>query len=662
MNPTDDQAGSEAIRPNRSEIERVLHRYWGHSSFRPGQAEIVEAVLAGRDVFGVLPTGSGKTVGYALPAAVLGGLTLVISPLVALMADQAAGLNRRGIRAAFIHSGLSARQIEQRWIDAEYGLFRLLYVSPERLQTELFEARAARLGVRRLAVDEAHCVSEWGHDFRPAYLAVKRARTLLGDPPMAALTATATPEVRRDVLDLLGLRNPVVVIAGFDRPNIVWSVETTDDKITAARRSLSRVPGAGILFAATRRGAEEWGKRLNGWGIPAAVYHGGLDSQVRETARIRWQEGEVRIMAATNAFGMGIDRPDVRLVLHTDLPGSLEAYYQEAGRAGRDGCEAHAVLLYHPSDIAGRQALIRAGRPDIRQIRAVYDAVCNLERISLGSRPEGEVTPDLEQAALLSKCSPYTVRRVLATLEEEAIWTLVHHRKGSLALRMLQSPQSLRHYASGRPGRRLAQFVEAVLRTAPVESYTSWQEVDERRLARKASLSVERVRAGLGFLAQRGFLEWAPAEDAVRIVFNEPRVARVTVDQRRMERALRRAETRLDVMVRYATASVCRRRFILGYFGEEAPAECAACDVCLSERERPAVALGEEAAYALLLETAQKSRYGPHWAHRLGIEPERLEAMLERLLALGFLRRTSGQQFMITEAGYDYLDQWAPSG
>ncbi|MFB3131422.1 MAG: ATP-dependent DNA helicase RecQ, partial [Rhodothermales bacterium] len=332
------------------QAQAALRRFWGHPGFRPGQREVIEAVLAGRDVLAILPTGGGKSVCYQVPALLRDGLTLVVSPLIALMQDQVAQLDARGVKAAFINSTLAAREIEQRWTDAEFGRYRLLYVAPERLQSDIFLARAERLNVTLLAVDEAHCISEWGHHFRPSYLQIAQARVHLGDPPTIAVTATATPEVRRDIVEHLALRDPEVIVKGFDRPNLVWSIFRAENKREKVLDVLRGVPGSGLLYAATRRAVEDWAGWLAQQGETVMAYHGGLAHEVREKAQHAWIESRVRLVVATNAFGMGIDKPDVRSVIHLDVPASLEAYYQEAGRAGRDGHPADCILLWQKRD------------------------------------------------------------------------------------------------------------------------------------------------------------------------------------------------------------------------------------------------------------------------------------------------------------------------
>jgi ATP-dependent DNA helicase RecQ len=303
-----------------AQANELLKRHWGYDEFRPGQWDVIAQVLAGRDALIVLPTGGGKSMCYQLPSLLLDGLTIVVSPLIALMQDQVDALKKRGIAAACLHSQLAPSAIEQIFTDAEFGRYRLLYMAPERFESELFQARASRLKVACLAIDEAHCISEWGYDFRPAYLAIPKAYPLLGHPPVVALTATATPGVRRDIAERLALRDPYRTVQGFDRPNIVWSVFRASDKRARLKDVLSGVPGCGVVYAATRRGVEQWSRQIAGMGVSVSSYHGGMEAQRREAEASTWLGGKTRVMVATNAFGMGIDHPGVRFVVHVDLP------------------------------------------------------------------------------------------------------------------------------------------------------------------------------------------------------------------------------------------------------------------------------------------------------------------------------------------------------
>ena len=572
----------------------MLRDTWGYPEFRPGQDEIIEAVLQGRDVLGVLPTGGGKSITYQVPSLLGDGFTMVISPLIALMQDQVAGLKARGIEAAFINSTLSYREIDQAWTDAEYGRYRLLYVAPERLETDMFKARADRLNVSLLAVDEAHCVSEWGHHFRPAYLEIPEGRKLLGDPPTVAVTATATPFVRRDIIEHLDLDDPLELVHGFDRPNIIWSVFRTESKRQKVRDVLRGVQGSGIVYASTRRGVEDWTKWLRREGVSAAGYHGGLRSDRRSKIQDDWIEGDTRVIVATNAFGMGIDKPDVRFVIHVDLPASVESYYQEAGRGGRDGQPAYAVLLFQPPDASTQEALIESGHPSGQDVRAVYDAICNAGQVPIGSDPEAPVVVDEDVVMKLTDLSRGKISTAMELLErQEALRTLPRRHHDGL-IRFEEPANAIRNYARSLDNRKLADFVHDLLRTVHADAFSSWWRLDLRRLVRRTELDRERVSRGLSYLAGRGLLQWHPPGDALRVELLIPRAQKLPVDDRGVQSAKKRAEKRLRYMLRYARSTTCRRRFLRMYFGETAPEACGTCDVCMGRHEEVTVTPDDE--------------------------------------------------------------------
>lgn len=630
--------------PTLAEAEAALRRHWGHERFRPGQAEAVEAVLKGEDVLAVLPTGGGKSVCYQVPAVVLGGLTVVVSPLVALMEDQVAGLRARGVAATFLHAAVPYREAEQRWTDAEFGRYRLLYLAPERLASETFRARAPRLPIARLAIDEAHCISEWGHDFRPSYLRLAEAAEHLGRPPLLAVTATATPRVREEIVRALGLRSPRLVVRGFDRPNLVPSVFHVEDKRARLLEVVRAVPGSAIVYAATRRGTEAWAETLRGAGVAAEAYHAGLPAATRTAVQERWQEGATRVVTATSAFGMGVDKPDVRLVAHVDLPPSVEAYYQEAGRGGRDGATAYAVLLVAPGDEAAALSFAEEGHPEAADVQAVYTAACSLAQIPLGSAGAGPAALDLERVAEVAGCSPMRARAAAEALFREGVWEALPARPERGLVRFRQPAEAVRRYAEGLPNEALAAFVRELLRGVEADAFSGWSDLDLCALGRRTGLGRGRLLRGLAFLAERGLLAYHAEEEAhsaagrlLRFRLAGPRTQSVPLDVAALRRSRRRAEARLADVRRYARALSCRRHFLLGYFGEPAPAHCGRCDVCLG-RHRPALVTPEDepALRRLLAETARGAR--PEDLHLEGLPAHRTVGLLDWLLHEGYLR------------------------
>jgi ATP-dependent DNA helicase RecQ len=648
---------------SRKEALGVLEARWGHGSFRAGQWPAIRAVLDGRDVLAILPTGGGKSVCYQLPGLMTDGLTLVVSPLIALMRDQVQALQQRGIAATFVDSTLRRREIEQRWTDARHGRYELLYVAPERLDTERFEQRADTLPVTLLAVDEAHCVSEWGHHFRPSYLEIAQARDWLGGPPTIAVTATATPEVRRDVTEQLALRAPEQIVQGFDRPNLVWSIFRPENKRRKVRDVIEGVGGSGLLYAATRRRTERWAGWLSGEDIPAAAYHAGLESEERERVQEAWLGGSARVVAATNAFGMGIDKPDVRFVIHADVPGSLEAYYQEAGRAGRDGERAHAVLLYAERDAGVQRDLIERSHPEAEAVRQVYEAVCNLAQVPVGEEPETPLAVDYGAVAQLAECTPQDARQAAELLERQEVWSVLPVRTNHALIRFERSPQALRRYADKLSNRALAGFVRTLLRTVHADAFGAWWEIDLRLLERRTDLERPRLMRGLDFLEERDLLGWHPPATSARMQMNVPRTDRLAVDDRKVRRSRRRAEKRLDDMIRYARSVTCRRHHLLTYFGEASPERCGRCDVCLGRHEGIAVTADDEPVLRGVLRRIAEGEPRPEWFDgEPPVSARRLDRLLDWLVQKRYLEVQAPlkEQFDVTDRARDLLQQWSP--
>lgn len=577
---------------DQKKAEQVLEKYWGHKQFRNGQWGAIQALLEGQDVVTILPTGGGKSLCYQLPALLVEGMALVISPLVSLMQDQVSALNKCGIKAAFINSSLSRRKIDQRWTDAEYGRYDLLYVAPERLDSELFKARAERLKIAFLAVDEAHCVSEWGHDFRPAYLKIGEVRSTIGDPPVIALTATATPEARKDVTEQLALKTPYLAIKGFDRPNIVWSVFHDENKRTKVLEVLQQVQGSGIIYVTTRRQAKDWCRFLTAQEVSASAYHGGMTLEDREKSQDRWVAGKVRMMVATNAFGMGIDKPDVRTVIHVGLPASVEAYYQEAGRAGRDGQKAYAVLLVREGDEQIQEHLIATSHPSRKEILGVYDALCNVAQVPTGVQPEEPIPVNTKAIRKITGLSRGAIRTAVSVLEEEEVWETVQLDGRYGLIRFRGSIEAIRSYANRSTNPALARFVRTVLRTVYADAASKWYKLDVRLLEQRAELSRKRLVKGMTYLAESGLIAWYPPDpEAVRVVFQQPRTKSVPLDMESLEAGLQQARRKLKRIMRYAWTPTCRRHFLLSYFGQEGASTCGSCDHCMKRHESSVITL-----------------------------------------------------------------------
>lgn len=647
----------------RTEAERLLLHHWKHAQFRTGQWEIIEAILDGEDVLAILPTGGGKSICYQLPALLQEGLTLVVSPLISLMQDQVAGLRARKISAAFINSTLSAREVDQRWTDAEFGRYRLLYVSPERLQSEVFQARASRLPVKQIVVDEAHCISEWGRHFRPAYQEIAGVRALLGGPPVAAFTATATPLVRRDIVEQLALRAPVVVATGFDRPNITWSIFRTPSKQQKVLEIIGNVRGSGILYTATRKSAERWAYWLASQGETVEVYHGGLGTETRAGVQDAWLKGEKRIIVATNAFGMGIDKPDVRFVIHVEMPGSVEAYYQEAGRAGRDGKKAYAVLLFQHEDTRTQRYLLESGHPDARSVRIVYDAACNVAQIPIGTLPTSPVTIRYE---VLQKVTGFTRGKLVQAVEilsRQKTWQVLPSKKYIGLLRFDQPVDGIRAYVERSGNRALGRFVNDLLRVVHADAFSGWWEFDLRLFQRRTGIDRVRLARGLEFLASRDLLSWQPPGTAFRVVLTHARAQRLPVDDHMVQKSFRRAEIHFQDMLRYARSVTCRRQFLLAYFGENHPSTCGTCDVCLGRHRDISIQPEDEPLLRNILQQIEGGASGREWMGLEGIPDDRIDYLVAYLFQEAYIsvRHPLEEAFVLEEKGRGWLSGWAPS-
>ncbi|MEJ2186256.1 MAG: RecQ family ATP-dependent DNA helicase, partial [Gemmatimonadota bacterium] len=561
------------------QARELLRRHFGYDGFRAGQRQAVDAVLTGRDALVLMPTGGGKSLCYQIPSQILPGSTLVVSPLISLMKDQVDSLARHGIAATFVNSTLRASEIEERLQAVQDGRVRLLYVAPERFQSRSFRARLDALRVSLLAVDEAHCISTWGHDFRPAYLGLGRLRESLGCP-VIGLTATATPEVRSDIIAQLRLRRPVVVAKGFDRPNLRWHVlaaHNDAEKDHLLRRLLQPyrrgAPGVAIVYAATRRTVDSIADLLIRAGFPAAGYHAGVKGAERRRLQESFMDGAIRVVVATNAFGMGIDKPDVRLVVHYHTPASLEDYYQEAGRAGRDGGQADCVLLHAYADRFTHEFLIDRANPDRATIEGVY------ARMRRAVRPDGFVPLDGELRREVDGLAGGGERTdaVLRVLETHGVMRGLARPGMRPWIRLIARPERIRRELAGHTPERA--LLRALWQSAGVRIYRG-REFSAQWLDRVTG-SAEETSAMLDDLRARTILDWrppAPRRIPELLVNVDP--ARLPIPWAELSRRKRLDLEKLRTMQAYAYQRGCRRAFILHYFGEQAPRRCGACDHC----------------------------------------------------------------------------------
>ena len=557
----------------------LLRERFGHDAFRPGQQLAVESILAGHDTLVILPTGGGKSLCYQVPALLLDGLTVVLSPLISLMKDQVDALDARGIPAAFINSSLSSSQISDRLARAQRGELKLLYVAPERFDFGSAAGRIAAAGVSLLAVDEAHCISEWGHDFRPSYRRVREIHDRLGNPPTVALTATATPEVRRDIARVLSLRDPVLVLTGFDRPNLRWHVVRTkndSEKDGTLVSLLARHEGVAIVYAATRKTVDRVAQHLTRGGIAAAAYHAGLDESRRKEVQEAFMAERVRAIVATNAFGMGIDKRNVRLVAHHAMPGSLEAYYQEAGRAGRDGETADCFLLHAFQDRFTHEFFIKGACPERSVVEAVYAAACK--------RSDADGTLALDAAGLAAaargKISDREAESALRLLSAAGAVSSAAGSLGRVRVRLLATPERIRAELGTDESLELG-LLRAMWRAT------------RGAVAEGAIVDLDALPPGLGggvgaaplldALQARQMLIWSRVGAGLVVTDRGAPASRWPIDWETLDRRRRAELAQLDAVQKYAYTNRCRRGFVLRYFGDPAATNrCAQCDNCLA--------------------------------------------------------------------------------
>jgi ATP-dependent DNA helicase RecQ len=570
------------------DIHEVLREHWGYTQFRPVQEDVIRSVMAGKDTLALLPTGGGKSICFQVPALATGRLCLVISPLIALMKDQVERLKRMGIPARAITSAMSHVEIDNTLESAAVGRLAFLYVSPERIGSELFQARLPRMPIGIIAVDEAHCISQWGYDFRPSYLRIQELREKLPGIPVLALTATATPTVATDIMEKLGFRAPHAIRGNFHRPELVLWVSHGEDRHGRLLKVLRNIPGTAIVYVRERRITTRIASLLNEHGIQASAYHAGLTTEQRDTIQQEWTTGNIRCVVATNAFGMGIDKSDVRCVVHLEPPPDLESYYQEAGRGGRDGKTAHAFLLTGPGDAEKLQERVERGFPTLDEVRRVYQAFANEHRIAVGSASLESY--DLDLAALAKRCGlpASTTAAALKTLELDGKLALSEGARTPSRILIIADQRVIYHLRVN--DRRFGPVLEALLR-AYGGLYEEPVLIEEHRIARLLDTTVEKLVKLLNELDRQRVLMYRPRSDAPRVTLLTPRMdaQRMTLDPAAHRDRIQRAQDRMDAMLDFVNGEECRMRMLLRYFGEPMERDCGHCDRCMV-RKPPSLA------------------------------------------------------------------------
>lgn len=562
----------------------LLKKYWGYDDFRGIQKEIITSIGAGKDTLGLMPTGGGKSITFQVPALAQDGVCIVITPLIALMKDQVSNLRRRGIQASAIYSGMKHDSILMTLENAIFGGVKILYVSPERIATSLFIEKLRHMKVSFICVDEAHCISQWGYDFRPSYLSISDIRKELPDTPILALTATATPEVIDDIQQRLHFREKCVYKMSFARNNLAYVVRHTSNKTSQLIHILNNVPGSAIVYVRSRKRTKEYAELLNTSGICATFYHAGLDNQEKDQRQKAWQEDKVRVMVATNAFGMGIDKPDVRIVIHIDCPDCLEAYFQEAGRAGRDGKKSYAVLLYDNSDRAKLQRRVADTFPDKEFIRQVYDQLAYFYQIGIGSGYNACFEFPLERFCRIYKHFPIPTISALNILTRAGYIDFKEEDDMQARVMFCVERDDLYKLRGNEPQE------DAVI-VALLRNYTGlfqgYQYIDEGIIAEQCKLTQPQVYMILRSLTQKHILNFIPQKHIPFIRYTQRREEsdRLTISNDIYDDLKVRFANRIEKMLEYANCeNICRSRMLLRYFGETDTEDCGQCDVCLNEK------------------------------------------------------------------------------
>ena len=627
-----------------NKYQEILKQYWGYDSFRDLQEEIITSIGEGKDTLGLMPTGGGKSITFQVPALAQSGLCIVITPLIALMKDQVQNLRKRGIKALAIYSGMTRQEILTALENCIFGNYKFLYISPERLDTEIFRIKLRSMKVSMITVDESHCISQWGYDFRPAYLKIAEIRELLPGVPVLALTATATPEVVKDIQSRLNFREENVFRMSFERKNLAYIVRKTDNKTGELLHILKRIDGSAIIYVRNRRRTKEITELLMQEGITADFYHAGLDNAVKDLRQKRWQNGEIRVMVATNAFGMGIDKPDVRIVLHIDLPDSPEAYFQEAGRAGRDGLKAYAVILYAKSDKMTLHKRVADTFPEKEYILQVYEHLQYYYQMAMGDGFQCIREFNLEEFCRKFKYFPVPVDSALKILTQAGY--LEYTDEQDNASRILFTIRRDELYKLREMGTEAETLIQTILRSY-TGVFTDYAYISEDTLAIRTGLTRQQIYNILVTLTKRRIVDYIPHKKTPYIIYTRERLELryLHIPASVYEERKARYEARIKAMEEYVTSeSVCRSRMLLRYFGEKNEHNCKQCDVCLNRHETdclPEDSFREMRKQILELLT-RKSLPPAGIANAIEAEREDISRVIQYLLEEGELKMQDG--------------------
>ena len=568
-----------------SSIKEILHKYWGYSEFRPAQEQIISSVLAGRDTLALMPTGGGKSLTYQVPTMARKGVCIVVTPLIALMKDQVDRLRKLGISAVAIHSGMSYSKIDIALDNCVYGDVKFLYIAPERLATETFRLRVQRMNVSLLAVDEAHCISQWGYDFRPSYIRIAEVRKMLPEVPILALTASATDMVTKDIMKHLGFKEEHIIRSSFARPNLSYAVRHTDDKNEQLLRIVNNVTGSGIVYMQSREGCEQVATFLQENGISASYYHAGLPHAEREIRQEEWTSGKTRIVVATNAFGMGIDKADVRFVVHYTMSDSLESYYQEAGRAGRDGKRSYAVMLVASNDSSRISKHFSDEFPPLEQIKLIYEKVCDYVQVAVSDGLYASYIFNIHDFCRREHIHISRVRAALKLLQQNNYLTLTEEVDNPARIIFTTGRDDL--YKIRVCQDELDNIIRVILRLYD-GVFTEFRSIDEKQIAAISGYTIDKVRELLKRMWQMRIIRYIPANTTPILFFNEERLPTndLYISPESYTHRLRLTQERFENVLRYiGNEQSCRSVMMQNYFGDTDTTVCGVCDICINKKK-----------------------------------------------------------------------------